>query len=259
MGLVVPQEKMRVAARVTESADSAVIIVCAGSGERLGTKEGKALTPLLDLPLFAWAVLAADVAVSTAQLIVVCRQSDKPSIERTLSGLDLVCPVSVVCGGATRQESVAAGLQAIDPRVSLVAIQDGARPLTPSSVFELVAAHVRMDPLLAGAIAAKRSTNTLKVTNTSGLITATPDRDAYWCAETPQTFRRRAILAAYKEAQQDGFCGTDDASVVERWGGSVACVEVEAPNMKVTVSSDLIAVRAMLAQKMLEEQSWDFT
>ena len=85
------------------------------------------------------------------------------------------------------------------------------------------------------------------------MIRATPDRCSYWCAQTPQVFRTRQLVAAHRAAQLDAFGGTDDASLVERCNGRVACVPSPRANIKVTVPEDLLVVRALLETRLMRE------
>ena len=79
---------------------------------------------------------------------------------------------------------------------------------------------------------------------------ATPNREFYWVAQTPQVFHAKPLMAAYKAALWEGFAGTDDASLVERAGGRVAVVESPSDNMKVTVPEDRLPVEAILASRI---------
>jgi 2-C-methyl-D-erythritol 4-phosphate cytidylyltransferase len=156
----------------------------------------------------------------------------------------------VVPGGATRQESVLAGLVASDEELPYVAIHDGARPLIDVDHIERCLAAVHEDAAIAGAILATRATDTLKVVDDAGNIVVTAERSSIWCAQTPQCFRREAILSAHEAALLAGYSGTDDASLIEWHGGTVRVVEGPHDNMKVTYPEDLGIVEAILASRM---------
>jgi 2-C-methyl-D-erythritol 4-phosphate cytidylyltransferase len=81
-------------------------------------------------------------------------------------------------------------------------------------------------------------------------IVATPDRSFYWCAQTPQCFRIPAITAAHRAAEREGYVGTDDASLVERAGGRVRCVESPRDNIKVTLPEDLVVAEASMRRRL---------
>lgn len=232
--------------------DLGVAIVAAGSGERFGGKGGKALVPVAGRPLVAWSLLAADAAPSCGQVAVVCRAQDKSALEELVAGLPLVTPVALVAGGATRQESVARGLAALDGGLPLVAVHDGARPLLTPQALELLAARLRQDASLDGVVAGTPSVDTLKVVDENGLVVRTPDRSRYWCVQTPQMFWAGALFEAQERAAQEGFVGTDDASLAERYGMRVAVTEVLRQNGKLTYPEDLPVLEALL--RLREEE-----
>ena len=234
-----------------EGPDTCAVIVAGGSGERFGDPRGKQFVELCGLPILAWSILALDRVASVGHIVVVCPQGGIARVrDDVLSQLSLRCEVTLVPGGATRQDSVFAGLVASPPTFDLVAIHDGARPLVDPDDIERCIAAVRADERLAGAILASRETDTLKLCDASGVIMATPDRSNYWCALTPQVFRVRQVMAAHKAAVWDDFVGTDDASLVEHHGGRVRVVESSRDNIKITVPEDLAIAEATLTRRL---------
>ncbi len=234
-----------------EGPDTCAIIVAGGSGERFGDPRGKQFVELCGLPIMAWSILAFDRAPSVGHLVVVCPHGRLEEVRRdVLAGLALRCDVTLALAGVTRQDSVFSGLVAMPPDFELVAIHDGARPLVEVDAIERCIAAVRADKTLAGAILASRETDTLKLTDAEGHILATPDRSNYWCAQTPQVFRARTIMAAHKAAVWDDFVGTDDASLVEHRGGRVRVVESPRDNIKITVPEDLAIAEATLTRRL---------
>ena len=234
-------------------ADVCAVILAGGTGERFGDPRGKQFVDLCGLPLMSWSVMAFDRAPSVSSIVIVCAP-DKVSLvqEEVLSRLTLAKPVAFAPSGATRQDSVYSGLQAAPREAALLAIHDSARPLIEAEAIERCCAAVRADATLTGAICANRSIDTLKLVEGTTIV-ATPDRSFYWCAQTPQVFRAKEIAAAHRAAFWDGFVGTDDASLVERRGGKVECVECSRDNIKVTVPEDLAVAAATLEQRLVEE------
>jgi 2-C-methyl-D-erythritol 4-phosphate cytidylyltransferase len=157
---------------------------------------------------------------------------------------------AVVVGGKDRVESTHLGLNALSDKVKLAAIHDGARPLVEVEAIERCVAAVRNDPQVDGAICASRGTDTLKVVNADGRVMGSPDRSAFWGAQTPQVFRRTTIVRAHEWALLEGFVGTDDASLVEQRGGKVRVIESPRDNIKVTVPEDLAIAEATLRSRM---------
>lgn len=231
--------------------DACAVIVAGGSGQRFGDPRGKQFVDLAGLPLVAWSILAFDHAPSIAHVVVVCPRGREDHLrEDVLSRLELANRVTLAPAGATRQDSVLSGLLAGPADLPLVAIHDGARPLVEVDAIERCLAAVRQNPRVQGAICASRETDTLKVVDERGNIVATPDRSHYWCAQTPQAFRRQTIVDAHEAALLEGYVGTDDASLVEHAGGVVCVVESPRDNIKVTVPEDLALAQATLQTRM---------
>ena len=138
------------------------------------------------------------------------------------------------------------GLRAMRHLVSdedVVVIHDGVRPLiTPALLRESIAVAGTND----GALVAVAAKDTIKVVR-DGLVVDTPDRETLWQAQTPQAFRFGIIYAAHQAAEQDGFIGTDDASLVERHGGAVRIVRGDYRNIKITTPEDLVLAESFLA------------
>ena len=234
-----------------EGADTCALIVAGGSGERFGDPRGKQFVELCGLPIMAWSILAFDRAPSIGHIVLVCPRGRLDEVRTdVLARLSLRCEVTLTLAGATRQDSVFSGLVAMPPDFDLVAIHDGARPLVEVDAIERCIQAVRADEQLAGAILASRETDTLKLTDAEGRIIATPDRSNYWCAQTPQVFRARQVMAAHKAAVWDDFVGTDDASLVEHRGGRVRVVEAPRDNIKITVPEDLAIAEATLTRRL---------
>jgi 2-C-methyl-D-erythritol 4-phosphate cytidylyltransferase len=155
--------------------------------------------------------------------------------------------VEVVAGGATRAESVSAGLSAVADEV--VAVHDAARPLvTPDLITALLRALGR-HPHAAGVIAASPIADTVKrVREGDRVIERTESREGLWAAETPQVFRTELLRRAHS-AFAAGAPGsaTDDSMLVEADGGTVLIEHVSHPNLKVTTPSDLRIAELLLA------------
>lgn len=250
---VCAQEQATDAAGLPNVPDTAAVIVAGGSGERFGDPRGKQFVDLCGLPLLCWSVMAFDRAPSIERIIIVCAPDKVNNVQQdVLSRLTLRCPVELAPAGDTRQASSLSGLSRVPRDLPFVAIHDAARPLVEVEMIERACACVRQNPELAGAICASRCIDTLKLVEGTDIV-ATPDRTIYWAAQTPQVFRLRAVMAAHKAAVWDSFSGTDDASLVERHGGRVRCVECSRDNLKVTIPEDLALAQATLEQRLIDE------
>jgi 2-C-methyl-D-erythritol 4-phosphate cytidylyltransferase/2-C-methyl-D-erythritol 2,4-cyclodiphosphate synthase len=155
-------------------------------------------------------------------------------VAEALAGLPHEAPVA---GGATRQRSVRAGLEALaaDPP-DLVLVHDGARPVVPPGTVAALLAALRDAP---GAIPALPVADTLK-RGEAGVISATVPREALFRAQTPQGFRFAALLAAHRNARAEA---TDDAALLEAAGERVLLVDGSERNLKITRAEDLSRVQ----------------
>jgi len=147
--------------------------------------------------------------------------------------------VRTVAGGATRSDSVRAGLGSVPDGVEIVVVHDAARPLATPALFERV-----IDAVRAGADAAVPAVaipDTVKRVR-DGHVVETVPRDDLVAVQTPQAFRR----AALDHAHTGNGIETDDAALVEAAGGKVVIVPGEPRNLKLTHADDLDVLRAML-------------
>lgn len=150
-----------------------------------------------------------------------------------------------VAGGATRSESVRAGLAAVPADADIVCVHDAARPLASPALYRRV-----IDAVVAGAdgaIPGVAVVDTIKVVDGDGTIVDTPDRARLRAVQTPQAFRASVLRAAHATGAE----GTDDAAVVEAAGGRVVVVEGEQTNRKITDPADLEWAREHVAAEAL--------
>jgi 2-C-methyl-D-erythritol 4-phosphate cytidylyltransferase len=228
------------------------VIAAAGSGQRLGAGGPKAFVPVSGRPLVEWSIEACRVALSVRSIIVACPPG-------RLHGID-ADDVEVVDGGATRAESVANALRAVE--TELVAIHDAARPLVTPELIEAVVAMLRADPEAAGAIpavaiadtvkgatAARRAFTTDTVANARFVVEHTLDREWLWAAQTPQVFRTAALREALAADPAGVAAATDEAMVVEGASGKVLIYPSTAENLKVTTPLDLKLAEMLLAER----------
>jgi 2-C-methyl-D-erythritol 4-phosphate cytidylyltransferase len=151
--------------------------------------------------------------------------------------------ISFVEGGATRQESVANALRMVTS--DRVVVHDAARPLAMVPLLESVLAALEG---VDGAIPAIPMDETIKKV-TEGRSVETIDRTSLWRAQTPSVFRTEVLRAAHERAADEGFVGTDEGQLVERYGGSVAIVQGSRVNIKVTYPEDVHLVEALLKEQ----------
>ncbi len=148
---------------------------------------------------------------------------------------------AVVPGGAERQDSVAAGLAAVSG-AEWVVVHDAARPLASA---ELVRRVLRAARETGAATAALPARDTVKLV-TDGTVRQTLDRESIWLTQTPQAFRATLLREVHERARREGIRATDDAALVEAYGGVVRVAEGEVLNLKVTTPEDLALAEAVL-------------
>lgn len=228
---------------------NAAVIAAGGSGERFGDAAGKQLALVAGRPLLAHTVLAFERCPDVDVVVVVTHPDRVDEYRSAVEATGATKVVAVVGGGATRVQSVRAGLAALPEGVALVAVHDGARAaITPETISAAFAAlEMRSD--VDGVVVGHPCVDTIKEVDSSERVIETPDRTRFWMAQTPQVFRPSALTRAYWKAGIAGYEGTDDASLVEAVGGSVIMVEGPRSNLKVTVPEDLDMLEALLAAR----------
>lgn len=209
--------------------DLAVVLVAAGRGERLGAGIPKALVQLSGRTLLEQALERALKADSLSQVVVAAPPSHIAEVE-ALVAFD--SRVSVVAGGETRQQSIANALMQVAD-CELVLVHDAARALTPTSVFNRVAEHVRATG--RGTIPVLEVVDTIKRIDGDRVL-ETVDRNKLRRAQTPQGFRTAALKSAYANAEADY---TDDAALVQAAGGVIDFVAGDVQGFKITTPEDL--------------------
>lgn len=220
----------------------AVVIPAAGSGRRMGgvakpwiELDGepvllRSLRPFLAHPRVQWVVVAL-------------RQEDVATPPSWMRQLD--ARVRLVAGGEERGSSVMRALEQVPADAAVVLVHDAARPLVTREVIDRTLAAVGENQ---GAIAALPLADTVKRV-VGGRVVETPERSELYRAQTPQAFPAKLLRDAYHAAALLGRLGTDDASVVERFGGHVVVVEGDPQNFKVTEPGDVAIAETLLARR----------
>ncbi|MDW5325497.1 2-C-methyl-D-erythritol 4-phosphate cytidylyltransferase [Plantactinospora sp. KLBMP9567] len=225
-------------AQLNPRGDVAVLVPAAGAGVRLGPGGPKALRRIGGEPLLVHAVRRIAAAPSVHTIAVAAPPGDEDAVRELLAS---VAELTVVTGGATRQESVAAALAAVPAGPEIVLVHDAARALTPTALVESVAEAVRGGE--DAVIPVLPVVDTVKEVSAAGVVLGTVDRSALRAVQTPQGFRR-AVLAAAHAAAVDPL--TDDAGLVEKQGVRVACVPGSEYALKITRPFDLALAEHLL-------------
>ena len=218
-----------------------LIIVAAGSGSRLGAAEPKAFVPLAGEPILAHAVRGALACPGLVSVAIVAPASHLDHAQTIVASVAAEVPVCVVAGGATRGESVSAGLTSLSDEVDFVLVHDAARCLTPHTVFAAVVAALTQG--VAAAIPCIPVVDTVKVVDDAGFVVSTPDRSRLRAVQTPQGFQREVLLRAHALTTD----ATDDAALVEALGEAVQIVPGDQRALKVTNPEDLAHAERLLS------------
>ena len=194
---------------------STAVIVAAGKGRRMGTEISKQFLPLCGKEILAHTVEKFEKAACIRDIILVTGGDALQDVWQMAQEYGWKKIISVTEGGKERQDSVFLGLQQVPQDTEIVLIHDGVRPFVTEEILERSIAAAKET---GGCVAGVPAKDTIKVCDAEGFAIATPDRSTLRQIQTPQTFRRKEILAAYEKAKADGFLGTDDASVAEHSG-----------------------------------------
>ncbi|GAA0611721.1 2-C-methyl-D-erythritol 4-phosphate cytidylyltransferase [Sporichthya brevicatena] len=230
----------------------AAVVPAAGRGERLGPGGPKALRELSGVPILVHAVRAV-AASRSVELVVVAAPPDGVSLVASLlADHDVPAELTVVAGGATRQDSVRRAVASLPPEFTGVLVHDAARPLVPVELVDAVAAALRGGA--EAVIPALPVTDTVKQVD-DGVVVATPDRAGLVAVQTPQGFSRAVLEKAHAAATDSATtdaAATDDAGLVERIGIAVRTVPGSEEAFKVTRPLDLVFAEAILARRRAE-------
>lgn len=221
------------------------LIVAAGRAVRFGGAVPKQFREICGKPLLSWTISRFQQASSIdAIAVVVADEHLLYTSQKIVDPFGFTKVQKIVVGGETRQESVLKGLRSLPISTRLVAIHDGARPLTRPSDIDRV---VQMAQTERAAMLAVPATDTVKRVR-DGYIIGTLERDSLYLAQTPQVFDYDLIFDAHRSVDANAAF-SDDASLVEARGFKVRVVEPSSPNVKVTHTDDWAVVQAFLKKE----------
>ena len=227
---------------------TSAIIAAAGLSTRFG--ENKQAVSILDVPVLIHTLRAYDAANCIDEIIIVTKKEDIELWQAQCELFSIKKVTKIIEGGATRQESVLNGFEAINDKAKFVAIADGARCLTtPLNINDVCFAAYKHK----AATAAHKATDTVKIARSGRFIESTPDRDTIWLAQTPQVFKVSLYRAAAYTALQEKVAVTDDNSLVEFIGHPIYLVECGANNIKITTKDDIIVAESILKKRKDED------
>jgi 2-C-methyl-D-erythritol 4-phosphate cytidylyltransferase len=230
------------------------ILPAAGVGTRMAASQPKQFLELNGLPILIHSLRAFAAVPRIATIFVAVRPTEIERVQTQVveygEKFGFAGRVRVVKGGENRQESVAHALAAIAAEDDdIILVHDAVRPLIDAATIErTIDAVIEHGAAIVG-LPAIDTVKQVERTAHGALITSTIPREFVVLAQTPQGFRQGLLQQAFAEATADGFVGTDEASVVERAGFTVAVVPGSQVNLKITQPGDLALAEFYLRQR----------
>jgi 2-C-methyl-D-erythritol 4-phosphate cytidylyltransferase len=217
------------------------VLVAAGRGERFGHDRPKAFANLGGRPLLAASLERLERSEWVEAIVVAAPEEwEEPTI-LLAEELGVGTVHAVVTGGATRADSVRAGVGEVPDDAAVILVHDAARPLLPEEVVERVVAGLAEG--WDGVVPALPLADTVKRAEGEA-VAETVDRTGLYAVQTPQVF----LAEALRRALARGGDATDCAGLVEAAGGRVRLVEGDRRLLKVTTPADLAFVETLLAE-----------
>ncbi|HEX3178091.1 MAG TPA: 2-C-methyl-D-erythritol 4-phosphate cytidylyltransferase [Methylomirabilota bacterium] len=222
--------------------DVAVLVPAGGIGARLGSRTPKQFLRLGREPILRATLRHFRAHPRVGEIVVAAPAAHVERARRLLRGGE--ASVTVVAGGASRQESVRSALAAAPASASVILVHDAVRPFLTRGLIDSLIAAAERD---GAAICALPVAETVKRVR-DGFVDATVERDGLWTVQTPQAFRAALLREAHDKARRDGFVGTDESMLVERLGHRVRVIPGLAENVKITTPADLRRARRRAAR-----------
>lgn len=209
-----------------------VIVLAAGSGQRLGHVLPKPLVPVLDKPLLIHTLLPFEKMEVVSSLILVIQDQWREAYQKNLDQFGITKVTHMIPGGAERSDSVREGLAVIDEDTQIILVHDIARPMIDCAMVHRVIEAVQEVGAATVGVPVKP---TLKKVNQHGMVEETLDRSKIWEIQTPQGFRKEIL----QKAHESRAITTDDAALVEKMGTPVKVVMGGYENIKITTIEDV--------------------
>ncbi len=225
------------------------VIPAAGQGKRMNAGISKQWIELLGKPVLSHTLHVFENDPHCEGVILVGSEKELQQMQDFVESFQFKKVRKIVPGGKERQQSVYEGLKVVPTDVDLVLIHDAARPfITHDSILQLI--NTARDT--GSAVLAVPVKDTVKRV-LENVVEETIDRSSLWAVQTPQAFRLSIVMDAHRKADEKGYIGTDDASLVERSGQTVAIVMGDYHNIKLTTSDDLLFGQAILLERQGEK------
>lgn len=222
------------------------IVPAAGSGKRFGLGTNKPFQNLMGKPLIVWSLETLESVNEIVEIIPVLKEEDIKLAVEVFKKYNFSKISRVVVGGKERQDSVFNGLRNVKDKDCIILVHDGVRPLIERHLIEEVIKEIEegftdFDGVTLGV----PLKDTIKEVE-GVIVKKTLPRDSLWAIQTPQIFPYEVIVEAYEKAMREGFYSTDDAALIERYGGKVKIIMGSYRNIKITTPEDICIAEALL-------------
>lgn len=221
------------------------IVVAAGLGKRFGSPD-KVFVELAGKPVFVWSLEAFEKIEEVTGIWIVTRGEMIQKTSETVKRFYIKKLEKIIEGGKERQDSVYNALKQIPFDTDIVLIHDAARPMVSERLIKTLIETLKAHNCIAGVVPAVCLHDTIKWIKRKNYIGGTINRDILKAVQTPQVFWFDKIFSAYEKAYKENFYGTDDASLIEKYGGNVMFVEGQQENIKITTRQDLQKLETMI-------------
>jgi 2-C-methyl-D-erythritol 4-phosphate cytidylyltransferase len=229
------------------------IVPSAGLGRRFGSHMNKPFQNLGSKPLVVWSLEALESVKEIEEIIPVLKEGDRERGVEVFEKYNLSKIKKIAPGGKERQDSVYNGLELVEDKNCIILIHDGVRPLIEKALIQEAIRHMteilRDGEDCNGIVLGVPVKDTIKEAK-KGIVKKTLRRDFLWAIQTPQVFPYSYISTAYERAIKDGSYSTDDAALIEKYGGKIKVIMGSYRNIKITTPEDLIIAEYLLTRTL---------
>ncbi len=224
------------------------IIPAAGKGKRFGAK--KQFIKINGKSVIQLTAEVFEKSDFIDKIIIVAPENSIEDMEEELADFKKV--ENIIVGGCERQSSVLNGLKIIAGKCNEVVVHDGVRPLITEKLLKDLFTAL-YDYRVEGIITAVKPKDTIKVVGTNlegsdSIVIKTLNREKLVLVQTPQLFNFDILYECHKKAYKEGFWGTDDASLLERYGYTVISIDGDYKNIKITTPEDMEILKVFMKQ-----------
>ncbi|MCK0473296.1 2-C-methyl-D-erythritol 4-phosphate cytidylyltransferase [Halalkalibacter sp. APA_J-10(15)] len=221
-----------------------VVIVAAGQGKRMKAGKNKMLLELRGEPLVIHTLRLFVHDDQCDEVVLVVNEHEIEAMKKLVGVVEMNKPCKIVAGGKERQHSVKNGIDQLRHK-GIVLVHDGARPFVRNDVLQKLVAQAKQSGAATTAVAVKDTVKRVQ----HHRVVETLNRSELWAVQTPQAFEVVLLQKAHEKAEEEGFFGTDDCSLIEWLGHEVVIVESDYHNIKLTTPEDLLFAEAILQER----------